>query len=186
VVRYNLSANDGLRTTGRHAGFSPTFHISGDVTGTRIYHNTIVVPAKRGGADRSWVRMDDWGGGWPADTRFSNNLVFAEDELHFVAGGARGTSFDGNALLGRFSGLPPDVGVLPPQPVFVHQGDGAGSLLPQLWRDRGGAARWFAVAAGGLAADDGLRPVEGDAGLDFTGAPVRAPLLPGALQRCGP
>ena len=68
--------------------------------------------------------------------------------------------------------------------MFVFQSDGAGSLLPQLWRDREGAARCFAIGEP-RAIPRPVKPVRGDVGLDFTGAPVRPPLLPGALQRPG-
>jgi len=71
---------------------------------------------------------------------------------------------------------------LPRGRVFAYQDDGTGSLLEVLWQDRNGAARAFAPLPE-LAGPPGLRPLEGDPGFDFAGAPVRAPLRPGAIQR---
>jgi hypothetical protein len=183
VVRHNLSVNDGLRASGRHRGFSPVFHLSGNLTDTRIQHNTIIVPAKADdGVDRTLVEMDNWGGEWPADTRFTNNLVFAVSRMDWNEGKARGTVWEGNAFYGQFSGLPEQVQVLPRRQVFAYQDDGAGSLLAVLWQDRSGAARAFAPLSD-VTGPPGMQPVGGDPGFDFTGAPVKPPLRPGAIQR---
>jgi hypothetical protein len=183
VVRHNLSVNDGLRSTGKHRGFSPVFHLTGNIEGTRIQHNTIIVPGRPDdGIDRTLVQMDDWGGGWPSDTVFTNNLVFAVSRMDWSEGKARGTRWEGNAFYGQFSGLPEAVQVLPRRRVFAYQDDGAGSLLTVLWQDRSGAARSFAPLPDVTGPPD-MRPVGGDPGFDFTGAPVRLPLRPGAIQR---
>jgi hypothetical protein len=76
IIRYNLSVNDGLRDTGQHAGFSPVFHISGPVTNNLIYNNTIVMYRKPAGIDRKIIKMDTWGGDWPANSLFANNIFF--------------------------------------------------------------------------------------------------------------
>ena len=101
VVRYNISVNDGLRTIGKHAGFSPTFHISGPVQDTHIYNNVIYINRKpMGRVDRTLLKMDNWGGPWPVDTRFTNNIFYNQEWTEYDYGKAVGTIFDNNVYYG--------------------------------------------------------------------------------------
>ena len=108
MVRYNISVNDGLRPhTTRKGRFSPTFHISGPCKDTRIYNNTIVIPRKPSDdMDRTLIEMDNWGGPWPEDTRFANNLFIAEERADIFMGEAVRTTFVKNAFSGSFQNLP--------------------------------------------------------------------------------
>jgi hypothetical protein len=90
IVRYNLSVKDGYRATGRHAGFSPALHISGPVKDTLVHNNVIYVgrkPSER--VDTTLIKMDNWGGPWPVNTRFHNNILYAEDRVSPLCRGPR-------------------------------------------------------------------------------------------------
>jgi len=60
IIRYNLSVNDG----------DHTFHISGPVTNTHIYNNTIYIGPN---AADQLVVSDSWGG-LQNGTVFTNNV----------------------------------------------------------------------------------------------------------------
>jgi len=106
IVRYNISVNDGLRATGKHAGFSPTFHISGACRGSRIHNNLILIPAKPDDTvARQVLKMDRWGGPWPDDTLFARNVFVAREPVTWDLGEARGTRFTENLFVGTHSGL---------------------------------------------------------------------------------
>jgi hypothetical protein len=69
IVRYNISQND------HHRGIN----ISGPVTNTLIYNNTIYV----GKEERvDLVLQSDWNG-WAADTHFHNNIFYVEGSARF-------------------------------------------------------------------------------------------------------
>ncbi len=135
IVRYNISQND------RNRGFT----LSGPVTHTQIYNNTIFV-----GEDDTMdlVLLTDWNG-WPDDTEFYNNIFYAQGEARFghgVArakdghhtsapgwGGSQGTVFDANVYFGKLyagkemtvSGACGDEHALTIDPEFVDPGRGA-------------------------------------------------------------
>ncbi len=186
IIRHNLSVNDGLRMGGGGAepGFAAVISLTGEVAESRMYHNTVIVPTRPDDRmDRTLMAMRSGGGMWPDDTWFANNLVFAATRLGWLGGKARATRLDGNGFYGQFSGLPGGDSVsLPRRGVLAFQDDGAGSLLEVLWQDRNGAARAFAPLPE-LLGPAGIGAVEGDPGFDFTGAPLRSPLRPGAIQR---
>ena len=59
----------------RKGMFSPTFHISGPCRDTQIYNNLIYITKKpNANIDRTLLQMDNWGGPWPEDTKFWNNI----------------------------------------------------------------------------------------------------------------
>ena len=121
IVRYNLSVNDGLRAEGKHAGFSPVFHLSGRLDDTRIYNNTIVVPKKPDGRiDREMLRMDNWGGKWPFNTQFINNVFYVEDETRYTFGQDERTVFANNLYYGKHKGLLKDEKGLFADPKFAE------------------------------------------------------------------
>lgn len=124
VARYNISVNDGLRlysvrTQGR-TGFSPTFHISGKLHDTKIYNNVIYVPKKPSPLiDTNIVKMNNWGGTWPEDTLFANNIFYVEDEASFDWGESKTYTFENNVFYGRFTNMPPDKFIIRDNPEFV-------------------------------------------------------------------
>jgi hypothetical protein len=109
IVRYNISVNDGLRSTGKHAGFSPTFHISGPCKNTKIYNNVIYITRKPDDKiDRRLLKMDNWGGPWPVNTWFANNVFYAEDTVQYDFGNAINTVFENNLYYGDHRDSPSD------------------------------------------------------------------------------
>jgi len=125
VVRYNISVNDGLRShpTPRNGYFSPTFHISGPVSDTKIYNNVIYVPAKtKNEIDHTLVQMDNWGGPWPDNTLFANNIFYVRDEADFQWGKSKSTGFTHNLFYGNFQNQPNDPTSITKDPMFVDPG----------------------------------------------------------------
>jgi hypothetical protein len=89
IVRYNLSINDGIRPypTTQRGKFSPTMHISGPNKGTYIYNNIFIIPQKAAkDIDRTFVRMDNWGGPWSDKTLFYNNYFDLSEKSTFFYG----------------------------------------------------------------------------------------------------
>jgi hypothetical protein len=125
IIRHNISINDGYKETeGGRPYFSPTFHITGPVENTKIYNNIIVVPKKANARiDRSIVGMDNWGGSWPVDTLFSNNVFMVAGTADFEFGKDRGTAFTGNLYFGKFDALPEDAAARVVDPGFKPKGD---------------------------------------------------------------
>ena len=120
IVRYNVSLNDGLRDEGYAAGFSPIFHISGPVKNTKIYNNLIFIPKKPNDKiDRTIVEMDNWGGPYPVDTFFANNIIVAAEKHDFVWKDSKGNSFINNLYSGDFENLPDDKKAIFTDPKFV-------------------------------------------------------------------
>ena len=119
IVRYNLSVNDGLRNTGKHAGFSPVFHITGPVTNNQIYNNTIALFKKPSGVDTNIIKMDTWGGAWPVNSFFNNNIFFVTDSASYSLGKAINTNFENNLYFGKQSNQPDDRKALLADPMFV-------------------------------------------------------------------
>jgi hypothetical protein len=131
VIRYNVSINDGFRLEQNNKGFfSPTFHISGPVTNSRIYNNIIVVPEKEDSRlDRSIVHMDNWRGPWPVDTLFANNVFYVMGKADFHFGKDRETVFSHNLYFGEFENRPSGRETLTGDPGFadpVLQGGASG------------------------------------------------------------
>lgn len=118
IVRYNLSVNDGLRISGKHAGFSPVFHITGPVTNNKIYNNTIAIFKKTDGIDRNIIKMDTWGGDWPRNSYFTNNIFYATDSVSYDFGEAINTQFDNNLYFGNQLNRPEDKTAIFDDPLF--------------------------------------------------------------------
>ena len=120
VIRYNVSVNDGLRATGKNAGFSPTFHLSGPITNTKVYNNTIIIKAKPDPKiDRTLIKFDNWGGAWPLNTLLSNNIFYVEGETQFIWGGAKTFTFTNNLYFGQFAAAPEETNTLHADPQFI-------------------------------------------------------------------
>ncbi len=130
VIRYNVSINDGFRTEGNKAYFSPIFHITGPVKNNKIHNNIIIVPKKPDPKiDRSIVYMGNWEGPWPVDTLFANNIFYVADAADFEFGEDQGTVFSNNLYFGKIENLPADEGAVFSDPKFkepVMQGGQAG------------------------------------------------------------
>lgn len=120
IVRYNISVSDGLRAIGKHAGFSPSFHISGPVKNTRIYNNIIYAPKKPDPKiDRSIIKMDNWGGPWPENTWFANNIFYVEDETEYIWGGSIKHKFEHNVFYGKYHNAPEGSNAITDDPMFA-------------------------------------------------------------------
>lgn len=112
VVRHNLSVNDGFRTSGIHAGFSPAMHITGPVTNTQIYNNVFVVGKKPTGSDLNLIKMDTWGGKWPVNTTISGNTFYVTDSATISLGKDINSVFRQNLYVGKVSNVPDEAGLL--------------------------------------------------------------------------
>ena len=132
IIRYNVSVNDGIRPyeTKRRSWFAPTMHISGPVEDTKIYNNVFIIPEKPiEKNDRTIVEMDNWGGPWPQNTQFANNIFYVEEkaDFFFFFNGDEVTEFTNNCFYGNFENLPNDPAAIFEDPEFVDvsaRGDG--------------------------------------------------------------
>jgi beta-galactosidase len=117
IVRYNVSVNDGLRNTGKHAGFSPVIHITGPVVNTHIYNNIIYVPHRIGGLDSTLIEFGTWHG--YADSTFvANNIFYVAGTGDFSLGKARNIFFHHNLYYGEQLGRPDDPEAVVGDPLF--------------------------------------------------------------------
>jgi hypothetical protein len=173
IIRYNLSVNDGHRTTGKRAGFSPVIHITGPSERSLIYNNTIVVRKRRDGEDKRLVMFDTWEG-WANDTAFVNNLFYAEDEVHYDYGKATGIVFENNLYAGRHEHAPEDPRAIRKDPEFVH---------PSSQTTTGDPRRNYRLREGSPAIAAGLEiPNPGSHDLLGTPLPKHRPPSLGALE----
>lgn len=130
IIRYNISINDGIRPyeTERRSWFAPTMHISGPVENTKIYNNVFVIPEKpTKDIDRTIIEMDNWGGPWPSNTFFANNVFYVNEKADFIFKDDVGTKFTNNSFFGQFENLPSDPAAVFEDPQFVDvlaRGDG--------------------------------------------------------------
>jgi Right handed beta helix region len=123
IVRYNVSVNDGIRPyeTSRKSWFAPTIHISGPVENTKMYNNVFIIPEKAAlNRDRTIVHMDNWGGPWPENTFFANNIFYVAEKADFFFKGDRGTIFTGNCFYGKYDNMPVDPNAIFENPRFVN------------------------------------------------------------------
>lgn len=119
IVRYNVSVNDGLRQQkANNRDFSPIFHISGPVKDTRIHNNLIYVPQKPD-PDPTMIKMDNWGGPWPEDTWFANNIFYVEGEVSYDWGQSKNHWFEHNLFYGKHTNGPDDPFAITAKPMFV-------------------------------------------------------------------
>jgi alpha-L-fucosidase len=176
IVRYNISINDGIRQQPTHIGtFSPTFHISGPCKDTRIYNNTIYINKKPpGDVDRTLLKMDNWGGQWPVDTRFSNNIFYVEDEITYDFGNAQDTVFQNNLYYGKHVNAPNDRSAVHEDPLFVDPKKGNNRARTQMGFRLGDGSP--GIAAGVKIRENGNR--------DFSGSELLSDKRPslGALE----
>ena len=137
IVRYNVSVNDGIRAVGKTVNHAPIFHFGGSATKTRIYNNTIIVPAKASPKiDNSIVHCSPWQGGMADDILFANNIIQVSGSANYVWGteklAATHVRFDGNLLVGTHRGVQEDPHAVTGDPRFVNlhsPGNGRESVL---------------------------------------------------------
>lgn len=78
--------------------------------------------------DRSIIRMENWGGPWPENTLFTNNIFYSLDSAQFVFGKDIHTVFSNNVFFGPFKNLPDDAFALFKDPLFQSSGTAASGL----------------------------------------------------------
>ncbi|MBD0401735.1 right-handed parallel beta-helix repeat-containing protein [Flammeovirga sp. EKP202] len=102
IVRYNLSVNDGVRPyqTERMGWFSPVIHITGPVSDTKFYGNVIVKEKVANEKSNHFFYMDNWGGPWPINTQFFNNVFYTTNATKVKYGKDINTFFNNNFLYG--------------------------------------------------------------------------------------
>jgi hypothetical protein len=164
VIRYNVSVHDGINS-------ARTFQFGGGTTKTQVYNNTIVI-----GPDQNLplLSFNEWDGGNPKDTNFSNNLFIVEEGglATFKFGPSSGNVFENNLFCGRHEGLPAGV-TLSPTPKFV------GPLKPAPGFE---SVKGFRPAPGQDLPSG--RVIQNNGGRDFFGNPVsrdKAPAI-GAME----
>lgn len=149
VIRYNISRNDGARI----------FHISGPVSGTRIYNNLFFVPQDR---DIYAVLFDNWDG-YSQDTAFYNNIFYVEGRVRFDYGKSTGNVFENNVFYGNIENRPGDPNAILTDPMLVAPGTGKAGL---------DSLDGYKLKEGSPCFGAG-RPIEDPGKRDFWGTPLR-------------
>lgn len=72
--------------------------------------------------DRDIIKMDNWGGTWPVDTYFANNIFNVEDVGTFDWGGSTTHKFEHNVFYGEFENAPDDEKAIRSNPMFTDPG----------------------------------------------------------------
>jgi hypothetical protein len=96
IVRYNISENDG----------GNVFRISGEVTNTQIYNNTIYVGPKmsnpKEGDPPRVIYFKDWNRGWSKRMTFSDNVfINRSKQAVYESGKSTDTRFRHNLFFGE-------------------------------------------------------------------------------------
>jgi hypothetical protein len=107
--------------------------------------------------------MDNWGGPWPVDTLFANNIFYVEDVARFQFGKDRKTVFKNNLFYGKYDKLPKDAKTLTRDPMFeklLRGGDKGFEVLKAFMLKKGSPCIGAAV------------PVPDHGGRDFFGNAV--------------
>jgi len=169
VIRYNISINDGFRTSGRSAGFSPVIHITGPVKNTKIYNNLIYIPARNtSGLDSTLIEMGNWKG-YADSTLVANNIFYiAGRSGHHLTKSTR-NNFQSNVYAGSKNnkGLPGEAMYM--EPDFIR--------LPSKEPQGFGALKDFMLQLNSVLAEAGL-PVTTASITDFFGNTVQQGIKP--------
>jgi len=172
IVRYNISVNDGFRQ--QQAGgeerlrhFSPIFHISGPVKDTKIYNNIIYV-SDRPDPDRTMIKMDNWGGPWPEDTWFANNIFYVEGEVGYDWGESKNHWFEHNVFYGRHMNGPQDAYAITADPLFLSPESAAAGFE---------TLKGFMLTEGSPCIRAGI-PISNNGGRDFFDNPLNWSVAP--------
>lgn len=175
IIRYNISINDGIRPyeTERRSWFSPTLHITGPVENTQIYNNVFVIPQKSSEhIDRTIVEMDNWGGPWPENTTFANNIFYVYGKADFTFKKDNNTQFRNNCFYGEFESQPNDPASVDANPLFKNseaRGDGF-DVLRNFSLDKNSP-----LINNGILIEEGIK--------DFFQTPVFSPVTIGIKQQ---
>jgi hypothetical protein len=163
IVRYNISQNDGRND-------SAIFHISGNVSQSLIYNNTIYVGAK---LDLPLLEFGNWTS-YPHNNTFFNNIFYVDGKVSYKWSKSTETSFDWNVFYGVQVDRPTDAHAMTEKPSLTKAG-GAGSGLESL-----AAYDWIQGASQPVG-----RIVPGNGSRDILGNPVPADRAPsvGAIQK---
>ncbi|HEX4793924.1 MAG TPA: right-handed parallel beta-helix repeat-containing protein [Humisphaera sp.] len=114
IVRYNISQHDGIKA-------ARVFHISGNVTNTSIYNNTIYVAEDQ---DLPLLLFTDWSRGNPDTTRFYNNIFYADGKARFTWGKSTNNVFENNVFFGNLVSPPDDPARITEKPPLMRPGKG--------------------------------------------------------------
>ena len=109
VIRYNISVHDGINS-------ARVFQFGGAPRRTQVYNNTIVIGPEQ---NLPMLLFNEWEGGKPHETNFSNNLFIVENggRASYNFGPSSGNVFQNNLFAGRHEGLPEGVAVAPAPPL---------------------------------------------------------------------
>ncbi len=115
VVRYNISQNDDYRT----------FTCCGPIQDAQFYDNDIYV-----GKTLSPILIFswDWGGTWPNNTSFKNNIFYVDGQVRNEMRNMTNTVFDSNVYWGQFDVQPPDAHALTVDPQLKAPGSAADGM----------------------------------------------------------
>jgi hypothetical protein len=149
VIRYNVSANDGLHT----------FTITGPCKDTQIYNNSFYVGK---GREVKLVDAGNWGGTWSDNTVFTNNIFKIDGKASFGFGGMTNTQFRNNAFSGTIANRPDDAHPILTDPNFVNAGQARNGMK---------SAGDYRLKAGSPCIGAGVT-VPLDGGRDFWGKPI--------------
>lgn len=118
VVRYNVSFNDGFRSSFKAAGFSPVFHFAGPTFDTKVYNNLIIITkARPQNVDSTIVEMGNWNG-FSDSTVFANNIFYVEGMMDFNMGRSKRNHYFRNIYYGPQRNIP-ETDALTAQPAFI-------------------------------------------------------------------
>ncbi len=134
IVRYNLSINDGSRPYALPKNWTAcTMNILGPVENTQIYNNVFIIPANPvTDGPLTIVDMNTWGGPWPINTLFANNIFYVEETADFHFKEDIDTKFISNCFYGKFENMPEDPSAIFEDPELVDvtaRGDGFEVLI---------------------------------------------------------
>ena len=167
IIRYNISQNDMDRT----------FYITGETRDTYIYNNVIYV---KEGIDIPLVLFNNWGGKYPINTYFYNNIFYTEGKFHYAyaskrlpegrhehsPGFAESTNvvFSNNVYYGNHIKPPKDANAITVDPMLVSPGGGGDGL---------NSLDGYKLKAGSPCIDAGKSIAESGV-LDFWGNKIKA------------
>ena len=63
--------------------------------------------------------MDNWGGTWPENTFFANNIFYVSEKANFQFKKDEGTKFTNNCFFGKIGNLPNDPNAIFSDPKFL-------------------------------------------------------------------
>lgn len=162
IVRYNLSVNDGFRTGGKHAGFSPSIHVVGSTKNSMVYNNVIFITGRTANMDSTLVQMGNWNG-LPDSTFFFNNIFYVKGVVNYDLNLATHVFFKNNLYFGNHLERPEDSDAVIADPLFVK--------VPEKRFDGWEATKGFMLKEGSPARGKG-KPIINKAFADFFGNPV--------------